>query len=198
MQGFVNKAIQNFVFDLYGRDRWAQVTHETQLGISRFETLLDYDPVVLERVMRAVTGVLDQPQETWLEDLGHYLVSHPKNEALRRLLRFSGANFVEFVLSLDELRDRVQFVAEDIELPDITLAQPAPNAFDLTVQQSLPGYLWVLVGVLRAMADDYGALALIDCDDGGATGVIHLTVADSGFAAGRHFNLAPQEVPLAG
>ena len=55
----------------------------------------------------------------------------------------------------------------------------------------LPGVGHVVVGLLRAMADDYGALVLLDhqgADDGAEVVSIHLL--DQRHTEGRRFDLA--------
>ena len=57
----------------------------------------------------------------------------------------------------------------------------------------MPGLGPVLAGVLRAMADDYGALAVVEPMPGDAGGGARLSiaVAEAAFAEGRGFDLAP-------
>lgn len=198
MQGFVNKAIQNFIIDTYGPTRWADVTRQSEIGLTHFESLLDYDPQISQRLLRSATMALEQPSETLLEDMGHHLVAHRRNEGLRRLLRFSGNTFEDFILSLDELPDRVRLAVEEIDLPEIEITQPETNQFLLTLGDQLPGFEWVLIGTLRALADDYGALALIDHQSGAARPQILLTLVNSNYAAGRQFDLGQSKVTLAG
>lgn len=68
--------------------------------------MLTYEDSVTLDVLAALGVVLDRPQQDILEDIGTYLVSHPKVEPLRRLLRFGGPTFTEFLHSLDDLPAR--------------------------------------------------------------------------------------------
>jgi len=64
------------------------------------------------------------------------------------------------------------------------------------VQGQVPGWGLVLAGLLRAVADDYGALALIDrvpLDDGRDLVTVHLL--DESHASGRRFDLAQPVAP---
>jgi hypothetical protein len=122
--------------------------------------------------------------------MGTYLVSHPQTEALRRLLRFGGVTYVDFLHSLDDLPDRVRMAVSDLHLPALELREYRDGRFELTCHPGLPGYGCVMTGILRAMADDYGALATLDLDptgDGG--GIIAVTLVESAFAEGRQFDL---------
>lgn len=190
MHGLINRALQRFTTDTYGTSTWQAVAKAAALGFNDFEPMLTYDPAVTEAVVTALCLTLDKPRDAVLEDVGTYLVSHPNSVGIRRLLRFSGVGFSDFLNSLDELPGRARLAVPDIDLPALSLLQSAPDRFRLVCEGTMPGFGHVLVGVLRAMADDYGALVVLDHSDM-ATGceVIDVSLVLSGFAEGRDFDL---------
>ncbi|SHJ71363.1 Haem-NO-binding [Shimia gijangensis] len=190
MHGLINRAIQCFIRDSYGRERWIEVTHLADLGFTDFEVMLHYDDAVTEAVLKAAARTLGVSRETVLEDLGTYLVSHPNVEALRRLLRFGGVSFVEFLHSLDELPDRARLAVDDLILPQMELHEFGVNNFSLTCHSPHKGFGHVMMGVLRTLADDYGALVFLE-HLGGKPGieVIEITLIETAFSAGRSFEL---------
>lgn len=190
MQGLVNRAIQCFVRDNYGWTTWEQVVRLSGSGVTSFEAMLDYDPAISGRLCTALERVLRKPREALLEDLGTYLVSHPSMEALRRLLRFGGASFAEFLTSLDDLPDKARFAMADINLPAMSCREVLDMQFELRIAPGLPDFAAAMLGVLRAMADDYGALVILDHDNKGRPDIITVTLADVGFAQDRGFALA--------
>lgn len=190
MHGLINRAIQGFVTDSYGADRWVEAARFADLDFIEFEAMLTYDDGVTPRVLDAVCEVLGRPRSDVMEDIGTYLVSHPNVEALRRLLRFGGVTFVEFLHSLDDLPDRARLAVADLHLPRIELRDHAPGRFSLVCDSPIKGFGHVLMGVLRAMADDYGVLALLDhqgCGNGIET--ISISLIETEFAEGRVFDL---------
>jgi hypothetical protein len=111
-------------------------------------------------------------------------------EALRRLLRFGGVNYVEFLHSLDDLPDRARLAVEDLHLPALELQELGGGQFSLICHDGLPGYSSVMMGILRAMADDYGDLVMLD--HGGReedAEVITIALVEQEFAEGRSFDL---------
>ena len=51
-----------------------------------------------------------------------------------------------------------------------------------------------MVGVLRAMADDYGALAMLSHEgQEGEAEIISIVLVESAFAEGRHFDLGARK-----
>jgi len=191
MHGLVNRSIQCFVTDTYGVDVWARIAASAGLPDGGFEAVLTYDDALTDRTLDAASRALDKCPREMLEDLGTYLASNPTVEAVRRLLRFSGTTYVEFLLSLEDLRGRARLALPDLDMPDLEVCQDTPGSFVLTARWVRPDVGHVLVGVLRAMADDYGALVLLEHEgetDGAAR--IRISLLDTDFAMGRDFSLA--------
>lgn len=190
MHGLIFWTVQAFVTDGFGATRWAEVTTRADLGFEGFEAMLPYEPALLPRVLDACAEVLDRPQAALLEDLGGYLVTHPNNEAIRRLMRFGGLDFIEFLHSLDDLPDRTRLALQGLDLPEITLRDHRSHVFTLECRGEPSGFGHVLVGLLQGMADDYGALAVIShLGMRGGTEIVEVSVVETAFAEGRGFDL---------
>ena len=191
MHGLILRTLQMFLKDTYGVDVWTDIAANADLGIAEFEAMLSYDPSLLEAVLHAAENALERKRETILEDVGTYLVSHQNNERLRRLLRFGGNDFIDFLLSLDDLPGRTRLAVPDLILPDLELYEYSANEFALCVIGPINGFGHVMVGVLRAMADDYGMLVLLDYNGrNGRCEKIAMSVIDADYAEGREFFLA--------
>lgn len=191
MHGLILRTFQVFVQDTYGQQTWLKIVEGTSLDVVDFEGMLNYAPETYDTVIAATEKVLRKPRDAFLEDVGTYLVSHPNSEGLRRLLRFSGVDFIEFMHSLDDLSDRAMLVVTDLVLPTMAVDDNGEGQFLLKVGRGLPGFGNVMVGVLRAIADDYGALVLLDAEPEGPQGqVVEITLIETSFAEGRSFELA--------
>ncbi|WP_138468920.1 heme NO-binding domain-containing protein [Poseidonocella sp. HB161398] len=191
MHGLINKSIQCFLRDTYGAGLWARVAQRADLDPAGFEAMLLYDDALAGQVLEVAAELLAKPRDCLLEDLGTYLVSHPNLEPVRRLLRFGGARFADFLHSLDELPDRARLAVPELDLPRLELVQIDEATFRLDCERRLPGFEHVLVGLMRTMADDYGALVIMEClppDE--ALAHVSIRLIDNGFASGRSFELA--------
>ncbi|MFN3824741.1 MAG: heme NO-binding domain-containing protein [Pseudorhodobacter sp.] len=191
MHGLINKAIQCYLRDTFGPACWTEIAHRARIGIENFEPMLTYPSAMTEAVLVAACEILRRPRDGLLEDMGTYLVSTPQLEPLRRLLRFGGGDFEEFLHSLEDLPGRGRLALPDLELPDFVLTSLDAGRYRLRCRGALPGTGHVMMGLLRAMADDYGALALLDhlgmTEDGED---IAIELLETGFAEGRSFDLA--------
>lgn len=190
MHGLINRAVQSFVSATYGASCWQQVTDAAGLGFSEFEAMLVYEDDVTTRVLDTLCARLNRPKSEVLEDLGTYLVSHPNMEDLRRLLRFGGVTYLEFLHSLDDLSDRARLAVSDLRLPLIELMEVSSQEYHLICHPGLSGFPSVMVGVLRAMADDYGTLAVLSHEGRkDEVEVISVILVESSFSEGRQFEL---------
>ena len=190
MHGLIFRTVQVFVQDTYGARTWQDLIRAAALDISEFEAMLHYDSATFDLVLDGAEEVLAKPRETILEDVGTYLTSHPNREGLRRLLRFGGEDFFEFLYSLNDLPDRARLAVSDLELPDLELRDFGGGRFCLQVTGRHEGFSWVLMGMLRAMADDYGTLVLLDHHGmARSRAVIDVVVVKQEYAKGREFDL---------
>jgi nucleoid DNA-binding protein len=191
MHGLINRSIQCFVQDTYGAELWADVAADAGLRAEGFEALLIYDDALTEAVLTSVSRHLKKSREVVLEDLGTFLVSHANLEPLRRLLRFGGENFMEFLHSLDDLADRARLAVPDLDLPDMEIVDEGPSTFRLLCRWHFAGSGHVMLGILRAMADDYGALVLLEyLGEAAGRAQVQVELLDCRFAEGRSFKLA--------
>ena len=195
MHGLINRAIQCFVTDSYGSDKWVETTRVADLDFVEFEAMLIYDDEITPALLDALGHVLNRPRDDVMEDIGTYLVSNPNVEALRRLLRFGGVTFVEFLHSLDDLPDRARLAVSDLNLPPMELRDHSPTQFSLICKSPVVGYGHVMMGVLRTMADDYGVLAVLEhTGSGDGVETISISLIETEFAEGRVFDLGARAV----
>jgi hypothetical protein len=147
-------------------------------------------------LLASAEAVLGSPRDALLEDIGAWLAM---TEPLRRLLRFGGSDYLDFLFSLDDLQGRGQMALPTLCLPELLLHTDAHGRFTLQIRAPKPGWGAVLAGLMRAMADDYGALVLIESLPtlAGVERVL-VTLHDASFSAGRRFDLAQPEMRASG
>ncbi len=195
MHGLINRSLQSFLTDTYGPSVWQAIAKAAGLKTTGFEALLIYEDAITDAVIDAAAKQLNRPRETVLEDLGTYLVSHQNLEGLRRLLRFGGVTFVDFLHSMEDLPEHGRLGVPNLDLPDFHLVEEAPGTFTLEITPLIAGVGHVIVGLLRAMADDYGALVLLDhAGLRGARECVSVLLLDQAHSSGRSFDLSMPEV----
>lgn len=190
MLGLVNRSLRSFLRDLYGEPLWQEVLRRAQPGTENFEALLLYDDAVTYRLLAAASDCLGRPEASLLEDFGQWLVTSQTGLPLRRLLRFGGREFADFLHSLEELADRARLALPMVRLPAIQVSEYQDGAFRLRCEG--PGaFIPILAGAIAAMADDYGALMLMESQDaraGGGEIILRLHAAE--FSSASRFDLA--------
>ncbi len=194
MHGLICKAVEGFVKDQHGPEAWADVRAAAGLGIASFESLRIYDPDVAEATIDAMTLTLGRTRDAVFEDIGQWICTHPPLEPVRRLIRFTGKTFVNLLYALDEVHERAAMAVPGLDLPRYHLDKDGAGEFEIQSRWHVAGGAAVLTGVLRAMADDYGTLALIDAGsvervDGFWLERIHIRVVEQAFHEPREFTL---------
>jgi hypothetical protein len=190
MDALLLRSLQSYVIDTFGAARWQTVCRRAELPVDTFEPMLWYEPGTADHIAQVVATILRRPVEAVWEDVGIHLVTHPDREGVRRLLRFGGVSYADFLHSLEELPGRARLALPDLEVPDITLSEVGEDRFELRCQSHLRATQRVLVGLLTAMADDYGALCVIEPAGDDRTSI---SVLDRRHAKARRFDLARLE-----
>lgn len=191
MHGLINKAIEGFLRATYGPELWRVVIEELDPGFESFEPMFQYDEAMTQALVDTAAQHLNKPRDVLLEDFGTYLITDPRTERVRRLLRFGGVNYLDFLHSLDDLHGRAQLAVPDLYLPMFELFENGDNDFTLFCTTRQHGFGFVMLGVLRALADDYGALAFLEhLGRSGDCETLSIRLLDIGFSEGRDFSLA--------
>lgn len=194
MNVLLSRALEGFLRDTYGVDAWEQIVESADDGVEFFESGIadaaDGFGGDVADVIDSATTVLGKSREDIMEDLGTYLVSHPNLDALRRLLRFGGVTFPDFLLSLDDLPDRARLAVSDLRLPSMELIERAPLRYDLMIRGRNTEFCHMMVGLIRAMSDDYGSLASIELTE---TGRLSIVVHQTEFAEAKPFELVSSQ-----
>lgn len=185
MLGMINRSLESFLRTTYGDAIWQEILHLAGVDQGGFLAMVSARPRDTRRVLRAAARILNKPVSELLEDLGAWLV---RLEPIRRLLRFGGTDFVDFVHSLDELPGRARMILPDLPEHGLTVERQDPQAYAIRLDHAPRDWIWALAGALRGMADDYGTLALIVV----AGQTIHLSIALEDHATSRPFDLSPQ------
>jgi Haem-NO-binding len=190
MDALLLRSLQGYVRDTFGAPVWQAACRRAELTTETFEPMLRYDPGMADRVAQSSADVLGRPVETIWEDMGTYLVTNPAHEGVRRLLRFGGATFSDFLLSLEEMPGRARLALPDLRFPEMTVVEAGADRFEIRCLSSIRGLPRVLIGIMTAMADDYGTLCLIEADEDAR---ISVRILDRRHAEGRRFDLARPE-----
>lgn len=184
MHGIVNRSIQEFVRSTYGERAWRDACRNAQIDERGFHLARTYPDESTLELFSIAGAPLGKTAHEMVEDLGIWLASRP---ALARLLRFGGSDFSQFLLSLPELPGRLRMVVPGLDLPPVTVTQDGQSYC-----VSAPGAagMWerAIAGMLHAMADAYGALAIIDYVEGG----LRVEVPLAEFAEARPFSLSTE------
>mgnify|MGYP003133580564 CR=1 FL=1 len=165
MHWLVNRSVERFVRDTYGRETWVEVARLLDPDIGAFDAMQGFDASVTHHLMAVVAKILERPARAIEEDIGTYLVTHPHNAPVRRLLRFGGDSFEDFLHSLEDLPDRAHLALPGLDLPRLEVIACRGSVFTLAVTPTGPDSVCfgsAFMGLLRAMADDYGALVTLE------------------------------------
>lgn len=187
MHRFVFRSIELFLTETYGAEFWARVAGQSGVDPS--------SPISSAHTAKSVLCLLSdaaamqgKSDTEMVEDIGAWLV---QIESIRRLLRFTGQDYRDFVLSLNEFRGRCHMILPDLDIPEFVVWQDDDKLLVRVEDENstIALQLWTALvsGALRTIADDYGTLALIETPEKGS---IEVSILSADFAEDRGFVLA--------
>lgn len=182
MNSLINRAIEEFLRATHSEALVREVAEEATAGRPAAPGA-SFGTPVLERA----AARLSKPLPEMVEDMGGWMT---RVEPIRRLLRFSGRDFRDFLLRLDELPGRTHLVLHELVVPRLQVEADERSVW-LVMLQHDPVWQHLLVGLIRGMADDYGALCLISVEERS----IRVDIWDEQFAEGRCFSLQSAQLP---
>lgn len=194
MLGLIFLSFEGFISQTYSPEVWRGALRKSAHASDGFEPLFQYDDVIAATLIEEISGSLRKSPQSLLEDFGTYLVTNPVSERVRRLLRFGGVDYEDFLHSLEDLSGRASLAVPDLNLPAIEVNEASGLSFEILVEDP-DGYLSaVLLGILRALADDYGTLAILELvpgcqDDRGGKRLLTAQLVDMSHGEAREFQL---------
>ncbi|MDO5528680.1 MAG: heme NO-binding domain-containing protein [Paracoccus sp. (in: a-proteobacteria)] len=183
MHGLIHRCVEVFIRERHGDPVWTQLASLSGVDPRGFRPFRRYAAKQCDALLRAAAAHLSLGRMELLEDLGHWVA---RIEQIRRILRFSGSDFGDFLFALEYLRARAEMVLPGLDLPQVKVSQSGPSRFTLHLRGAPGDWTAALCGLVRAMADDYGVLAVVEQ----ARRRIIVEIPDASFSAGRHFSLA--------
>lgn len=188
MHGLVNRGIESFARATYGDALWVAAATASGVDPRGFGLVREYPDEVTGSLLRELSRRLSRSPRDLVEDIGAWAAAAP---SIRRLLRFSAPDFDGFILALPELRERARMVVRGLCLPEIDL-RVTGGGWTLSPRGER---LWLhaMSGLLHAMADDYGVLAVIEVVEDRVVVTVPLT----SFSEGRPFSISDPNVGAA-
>ncbi len=161
MHGLINYGLQNFATRVFGHALWLDVCSAARLPSEEFETMLIYEDWMTDAVIREIAEKTNNTRESMLEDFGTFLVSEHSSPMVLRLLQLGGARFEEFLEALPNVYEHLKIAIPELEMPLMHLEENGEGDYGVHFISPRDGYGEVCLGLLRAMADQYGVLVTV-------------------------------------
>jgi hypothetical protein len=152
MYGMVNLAIQEFLCDGYGHDRWTAIRAKLPKEPDRFLTMEQYPDQLSFDLLMAASDLLGKPVSQLLEELGEYWIGFAQRSGYGDLMDVLGDDLFEALQNLDNLHTRVGFAFPDLRPPSFWLTDIEDDALILHYQSERPGLAPMVIGLVRGLA----------------------------------------------
>jgi len=161
VHGMINRGLQCYIRDIHGVDVWEETCERAKLPFYNFESMLSYEDETTEDLLNHFGLLVNRSRDEILEDFGTYVVSENALSTVRRLLKFGGETYEEFLQSLDFVHARAKMAVPDLDIPSMEIKRHGPDEYTLYTRFQKRGFGTTLLGLLRSLADDYNTLVSI-------------------------------------
>ena len=182
MHKIATNCLEMFLKDAYGDDLWQSVADAAGFDSGDLLNWHGASEEVAESIFVEASARLGKSRQEFLEDMGAWLTHQ---EPIRRLLRFSGGRFYDFLGSLREIVPRIKMVLPDIGISNLRVSTNGTGSYCILGKEEDVDFIWIISGAIRGMADDYGALAVIST----SANSVNVDVALPEFSERRGFSL---------
>lgn len=152
MYGMVNKGVQELIEAKGGVALWERVRLKAKCPFRSFQMLEAYDDEITYNLVGAISEELKLSPEAVLEAFGEYWIEYTATEGYGPLLALFGNSFMESILNLNILHDRVGSMFPSLRPPRYEFENITPNSIDLHYFSSREGLAPMMIGLLKGLA----------------------------------------------
>lgn len=158
MLGLINRGLRAFVIKFHGRSHWQELVATQPEVPSDFEVLMDYPLSMTELLISEISELRGTSQRDVMEDLGTFALTSFWDARLRDLLLSCGRDFDQFMQNLTDLLIGFSRVEQSCDIERIEVIEKIESHYEVRFRGSTGMASYLVLGLFRALADQYGAL----------------------------------------
>jgi Haem-NO-binding len=152
MYGMVNKGVKDLVEAKGGIVLWEKVRATARCPFSTFQQLEAYDDEVTYQLVGAVSKELNLTPAAVLEAFGEYWIEFTATEGYGPVLSLFGATFMESILNLNILHERIGSMFPKLRPPRFEFKNKTPTSVELHYFSTREGLAPMMLGLIKGLA----------------------------------------------
>lgn len=122
MYGILNKAIEDFITENYGLEKWETVKEKSGVEVEFFLSNEPYDDSITYQLIDAAAEVLGIPVREVLNSFGEHWVLKTGLQKYGSLMEAGGTSLREFLINLPFFHDRVLLIYPKLTPPEFKVS----------------------------------------------------------------------------
>lgn len=155
MYGLVNKALQDFITQEFGAEKWNTIRAKAGVKETNFISMQPYDDEITYKLAGAASNILGITLEQALEAFGKYWVTYTANEGYGDMLKMCGGNLKEFLVNLDGLHARIRLSFPHLRPPSLKCSDIAECSLRLHYYSDRPGLAPMVIGLVKGLGSRF-------------------------------------------
>ena len=152
MYGLINKAIQCYVEETYGVDKWEHLKQTASCDVDFFISMDSYDDSISYNLIKAVPEVLGVSPVHFLENIGEFWVSYVGNGDYKEIFKMAGSDFVFFIQNINNMHSRIMAIIPNLVPPIFICKNITKNSMVVDYFSKREGLAPMVVGLFKGLA----------------------------------------------
>lgn len=156
MYGLVNKALENFVAEQFGRETWERVVEKSGIDSDLFISLKCYPDEWTYKLVGAASEILGVPSDQILAAFGEHWIRFTHEEGYGDLIKASGRSLPEFIRRLDDMHAHIALTFKGAKMPSFRCTEIGPHDLEVDYYSEHPGLGPMVIGLLKGLGALFG------------------------------------------
>jgi hypothetical protein len=152
LYGLINKAVQGYLQENYGKAVWDQVAESAGISSAGFVSLETYPDELTYSLVTQAADILAVSADEILEGLGDYWISFTAYEGYGDFLARHNHNMIEFIEQLNAMHVRLMLIHPKMRIPKFSLEKISSTVYDLHYFSERQGLAPMLKGLLHGLS----------------------------------------------
>jgi hypothetical protein len=151
MYGFINRAVEEYISEHYGRDTWQRIREKAGYPDEPFLTMERYDDKVTYDLMGVACAEIGMKPEEMMFEFGRHWIQYTAVKGYGDILVGAGDTLPQLLKSLDHMHTRVKLSFPNLEPPSFSVSDETATSLVLHYYSHRPGLAPLVLGILKGL-----------------------------------------------
>lgn len=162
MYGLINKAVQGYLCETFGKEQWCSIAQEAGAYHAGFISLETYPDEITYALVAKTSARLSIPADTLWERLGEYWIRYTASEGYGEFFACQAHGMMAFLENLNAMHERMALIHPQMRSPKFELRKISADSYELDYFSTRQGLAAFVKGMLHGLSKQFNQPADIE------------------------------------